>query len=140
LAQVGSPEEINKAAYRGFVAQINTGNLDGIEAFFAPDYVEHSAPPGAPAGVAAIKMVFTMFRRAFPDVEFVIEDLIAEGDKMATYVRAHGTHQGEFMGIPATGRHASWVAFGINRYVDGKMKEHWGLPDVAGITRQLGAG
>ena len=76
---------------------------------------------------------------AFPDVEFVIEDLVAEDDKLTTFVKGHGTHQGEFMGIAPTGKQVSWNAFGINRYVDGKIKEHWGVPDLFGLMQQLGA-
>src|SRR5438270_907341 len=68
----------NKAAYRRFVDEINKGNIEGLDEFFSPDYVEHSAPPGAPPGIEAIKGVFTMFRTAFPDVRFTIEDVVAE--------------------------------------------------------------
>jgi predicted ester cyclase len=134
-----SVEEENKAAYRRFVSEINRGNIDQVDEFFAPDYVEHSAPPGAPPGVETIKMVFRMFRNAFPDVEFTIVDLVAEGDKLATFVRGHGTHEGEFMGVSPTGTEATWNAFGINRYADGKIAEHWGVPDLMGLMQQLGA-
>lgn len=132
-------EDENKARYRAFVAEINQGNIDGVGQFFADDYTEHSAPPGAPPGVETIKMVFRMFRTAFPDVVFTIADLVAEGDKLCTYVVGEGTHQGPFMGVAPTGRHATWAAFGINRYEDGKIKEHWGLPDLMGLMSQLGA-
>ena len=134
-----SVEEDNKAHYRAFVDEINKGNIDGVDEFFAPDYVEHSAPPGAPPGVETIKMVFRMFRTAFPDVVFTVTDLVAEGDKVATYVLGEGTNDGPFMGVPATGRHCKWAAFGINHYVDGKILEHWGLPDLMGLMTQLGA-
>jgi predicted ester cyclase len=66
--------------------------------------------------------------------------LVAEGDYLATLVRGTGTQSGEFMGIPPTGKHASWYAYGINRFEDGKMREHWGLPDLQGMMRQLGVG
>lgn len=135
-----SSEEQNKETYRQFVAQINSGNFDGIERFYHADYVEHSAPPGAPANVDTIKMVFGMFRQGFPDVEFHIERLVAEDDYLATLVRGTGTHNGEFFGTPPTGKHASWFAYGINRFEDGLMREHWGLPDLQSLMRQLGVG
>ena len=115
----------NKAAYRRFVDEINKGNIEGLDEFFSPDYVEHSAPPGAPPGIEAIKGVFTMFRTAFPDVRFTIEDLVAEGDRVSTYVTGHGTHEGTFMGLPGSGVTATWSAFGVNRYENGKIAEHW---------------
>jgi predicted ester cyclase len=134
-----SVEEDNKARYRAFVDELNKGNIDGVDEFFAADYEEHSAPPGAPPGIDTIKMVFRMFRTAFPDVVFTITDLVAEGDKVATYVIGEGTHEGAFMGVAATGRRCHWAAFGINRYADGKIKEHWGLPDLMGLMTQIGA-
>ncbi|MCW2667422.1 MAG: putative cyclase [Frankiales bacterium] len=132
-------EELNKERYRAFVAELNKGNIDGVDEFFAPDYTEHSAPPGAPPGVETIKMVFHMFRTAFPDVVFTVTDLVAEGDKLCTYVIGEGTNEGPFMGAPASGRHATWAAFGINRYENGRIKEHWGLPDLMGLLTQIGA-
>ena len=134
-----SVEEDNKARYRAFVDELNKGNIDGVDEFFAPDYEEHSAPPGAPPGVDTIKMVFRMFRTAFPDVVFNVTDLVAEGDKLCTYVIGEGTHEGPFMGVQPTGKRCRWAAFGINRDVDGRIKEHWGLPDLMGLMTQLGA-
>jgi predicted ester cyclase len=134
-----SVEEDNKARYRAFVDELKKGNIDGVDEFFAPDYEEHSAPPGAPPGIETIKMVFRMFRTAFPDVVFNVTDLVAEGDKLCTYVIGEGTHEGPFMGVAPTGKRCRWAAFGINRYVDGRIKEHWGLPDLMGLMTQLGA-
>jgi len=136
---MATQEEQNKETYRRFVAQLNTGNFEGLERFYHPDYVEHSAPPGQPANVETIKMVFGMFRHGLPDVEFVIEDLVAEGDKLATLVRGHGTNTGDFFGTPASGHKASWYAYGINRFENGLMIEHWGLPDLNRIMQQIGA-
>jgi predicted ester cyclase len=130
----------NKRLYHQFVETLNSGDIDAAGAFFADDYVEHSAAPGLPPGAEGVKIVFRMFRTAFPDVEFTIDDLVAEGDKLATLVSGRGTHEGPFMDIEPTGRKATWVAYGINRYENGKIKEHWGLPDIMGIMRQLGGG
>jgi predicted ester cyclase len=144
----GSPLEVEevgtvstedmKLLYRQFVEALNRADIDGAGAFFADDYVEHSAPPDLPPGAEGVKIVFRMFRTAFPDVVFTIDQLVAENDRLATVVTGRGTHQGPFMGIEPTGRRATWVAFGVNRYEAGKIREHWGLPDIMGIMRQLG--
>jgi predicted ester cyclase len=132
--------EENKAVYRRFVEEvINQGNLDPIEEIFSPDYLDHSAPPGAPPGLDAVRMIPKMFRGGFPDLHFTIESMVGEGDKVATYVVGRGTHDGPFLGIPPTGRQATWESMGIFRVVDGKIVEHWGQPDLMGLLQQLGA-
>lgn len=133
--------EANKTVYRRFVEEvINGGNLDVIEEIFAPDYVDHSLPPGAPPGLAAVRMVPGLFRGGFPDVHFTIEQMVGEGDWVATRVTGHGTHQGPFMGIEATGNQATWSSVGFFRVENGKIVEHHGVPDLLGLMRQLGAG
>lgn len=133
--------EENKAVYVRFVEEvINGGNLDVIEEIFSPDYVDHSLPPGAPPGLAAVRMVPSLFRGGFPDVHFTIEQMVGEGDWVATRVTGHGTHQGAFMGIPATGNTATWSSVGFFRVENGRIVEHHGVPDLMGLMRQLGAG
>ena len=126
------------AAIRRIYELINAGDIDGFGGLLADDFVEHEALPGFPPDRGGVVAFFKTLRAGFPDMRMNPDDVLVDGDKAVARATTTGTHQGEFMGIPATGRHASWVAFGINRYVDGKMKEHWGLPDVAGIMRQLG--
>src|SRR5215203_2011530 len=85
--------EANKAVYTRFVEEvINGGNLDVIEEIFEPDYVDHSLPPGAPPGLAAVRMVPTLFRGGFSDVHFTIDQMVGEGDWVATRVTGSGTH------------------------------------------------
>ncbi len=79
-----------------------------------------------------------MFRQAFPDSYFTVEDMIAEGDKVATRKTFHGTHQGEFMGIPPTGQQVSIGLIDIVRIVDGRVVEHWAMGDNLGMMQQLG--
>ena len=96
--------EENKALVRRFVNEVQSrGNIDTIDELCSPEFVNHSAPPGMPSNCEGVKQVTAMFRQAFPDSYFTIEDMIAEGDKVATRKTFHGTHQGEFMGIPPTG-------------------------------------
>ena len=79
-----------------------------------------------------------MMRSAFPDLHLTIEDMIAEGDKVAMRSSWNGTHQGEFMGIPATGRRVTVSQIDISRIADGRMVEHWGQLDALGLMQQLG--
>ena len=132
--------EESKALYRRFVEQvINNGQYDLIPELYTPDYVDHSAPPGAPGGLGGVRAVFEMFRTAFPDVHFVIDDMVGEGDLVATRVTGQGTQDGPFMGFPPSGRHAVWGSKGIFRVRDGKITEHWGMPDLVALLGQIGA-
>jgi predicted ester cyclase len=140
-AQSGSASSIAdmKAVYTRFVEEvINQGNVDIADQLFSPAYVDHNAPPGAPPGLEGVKAVPRMFRGAFPDVHFNIVHMVGEGDRVGTYVTGHGTNTGPFMGIPATGKEATWESTGIFRVADGKIVEHWGIPDLMGLMQQLG--
>jgi predicted ester cyclase len=75
---------------------------------------------------------------AFPDVHVHIEDEIAEGDWVVTRMKAHGTHQGELMGIPATGKEVTDSVIHVARIVDGKIVERWEQADLMGMMQQLG--
>ncbi len=79
-----------------------------------------------------------MFREAFPDSYFTVEDMVAEGDKVVTRKTFHGTHEGEFIGIPPSGRAVSMGLIDIVRISDGKVVEHWSMGDSLGMMQQLG--
>ena len=79
-----------------------------------------------------------MFRGAFPDSYFIVEDMVAEGEKVATRKTFHGTHEGEFMGIPPSGRAVSMGLIDIVRISDGWVVEHWSMGDTLGLMQQLG--
>jgi predicted ester cyclase len=131
--------QANKDVYSRMVEQVvNQGNFDMVEELFHPDYVDHGAPPGAPGGLEGVKAVFGMFRAGFPDVRFSVDDMVAQGDIVATLVHGEGTHNGPFMGIPPTGKHAKWRSVGFFRVQNGKIVEHWGIPDLLGLLIQIG--
>jgi steroid delta-isomerase-like uncharacterized protein len=133
-------EEPNKATYRRFVEEvINKGNVDIVEELYTPDYVDHSAPPGAPGGLDGVRAVPKMFRGAFPDVHFQIDEMLAEGDRVATRVTGHGTNTGPFMGRPPSGNAATWGSKGVFRVTNAKIAEHWGAPDLLALLSQIGA-
>lgn len=132
--------DIAKSLYRSFVEEvINKANYDLIPEIFAEDYLDHNAPPGAPVGgFDAIRAVPMMFRGAFPDVHFVIEDMVSQGDWVATRVSGKATHLGRpFLGVEPTGLRASWSSLGFFRVANGRIVEHHGQPDLGALRRQL---
>jgi steroid delta-isomerase-like uncharacterized protein len=131
--------EANKRLYTRMVEEVvNGGRMDVVPELFSPAYVDHTSPPGAPEGLDGVKAVFGMFRTAFPDVHFTIEHLLAEGDVVATHVTGRGTNDGPFMGNPPSGKPATWRSTGFFRVEDGKIIEHWGIPDLLGLMMQIG--
>jgi predicted ester cyclase len=132
--------EQNKALFRRLMEEVfDRGNISLIDELFAPDFVEHEElPPGIPAGSEGVKQLSTMFRSAFPDFKATIDDMIAEGDKVVVRGTWSGTHEGEFMGIPPTGKRVSFGVIDIVRIAGGKFVEHWGQMDNMGLMQQLG--
>jgi steroid delta-isomerase-like uncharacterized protein len=132
--------EQDKALVRQLVEEaINLGNMSVIDEFLIPDFVEHEElPPGIPPGREAPKVLFTMLRSAFPDLKATIEHLIAEGDKVVLHMTWTGTHEGEFMGIPPTGKSISITVIDILGIAEGKFVEHWGVMDSLAMMQQLG--
>jgi steroid delta-isomerase-like uncharacterized protein len=131
--------EKNKALVRHFVDEVQSaGNIDALDEICSPDFVNHSAPLGVPSNCEGVKQLTVMFRQAFPDSYFTIEDMMAEGEKVATRKTFHGTHQGEFMGILPTGQQVSMGLIDIVRIADGRVVEHWSMADNLGMMQQLG--
>lgn len=132
--------EQKKLMDRHFYEQAwNQGNLDVIDELTASDFVGHATPAGEIAGPDGVKQYIATMREAFPDVEFTIEDQIAEGDRVVTRWTASGTHQGEFAGIPPTGKQAEVSGIAITRVAGGKFVEGWTNWGVYGLLQQLGA-
>ena len=133
------PAEDNKALIRRFYTEIDQGNLDAIDELVAENYVNHSPPPfpGLASGREGLKQAFRIFQDATPG-RHEIEDQIAEGDKVVTRLTAHGIHQQDLPGIPATGRQITMTATAIHRIEDGKIAEKWSDKDALGFLQQLG--
>ena len=133
--------EQNKALARQLVEEvINQGNMNLVDALLGIDFIEHEElPPGMPAGREAVKQMPAMLHSAFPDFHATINDLIAEGDKVVVSMTWSGTQQGEWMGMPPSGKRMSINVIDILRVADGKFVEHWGLMDGMTMMQQLGA-
>jgi steroid delta-isomerase-like uncharacterized protein len=118
---------------------INAGDIDGFGRQLADDFVEHNENPGVPPTKAGTLQYFQMLVRAFPDFRMDVQDVIASGDKAVARLQVVGTHQGEFMGIPATGKSAAVNLIDITRFSDdGLAREHWGVVDQLALMQQLG--
>ena len=131
--------EVNKAAAREIIAMFSSGDVSGAEALIARDAVDHQGMPGIDtSGVEGIKRLIALFHVAFPDLHVHIEDIIAEGDRVVMRMEMHGTHQGELMGIPPTGKQISVESIDIMRFENGKAVEHWGVSDNLTMMQQLG--
>ena len=133
--------EQNKSLFRQFIDEVfNQGNMSAVDELVAPDFIEHEElPPGIPTDREGVKQLTLMLRSAFPDFKATIDDMLAEGDKVVVRMTWRGTHRGEFMGIPATGKSVSIGVIDIVRFSEDKFVEHWGLMDNASMMQQLGA-
>jgi steroid delta-isomerase-like uncharacterized protein len=118
-------------------ALLDTRDTDVVDSFFAPDFVSHNNPPGFPPGVDGVKQFFAMFRDAFPDVTVEIDELVADGERVAVATTFSGTHEGELMGMAPTGKRVSVTGVDIVRVAGGRIVEHRGLTDIVGLMRQL---
>ena len=132
----------NKAVMRRTYEELfSQGNLDVIDELLADDFVEHEElPPGIPPGKDAPRALVSMMRSAFPDFRATVEEMLEDGDKVIVRARFSGTHEGEFMGIPATGKKFDIAVIDILEFRDGKGVAHWGVMDMAGMMQQLGIG
>ena len=133
--------EENKKVVRRFWGVWEEDDFIGlIDELLAPDYVNHSpGTPDQPAGPEGVKAIVSMFRSGMPDLRVTIDDMIAEGDKVATRYTVEGTHEGELFGVPPTGRRPSIESSTVEQVSDGKIREHWRVTDTLDMMQQLGA-
>jgi steroid delta-isomerase-like uncharacterized protein len=133
----------NKATFRRFHDATNTGDAEfisnTIDEIFVPDVRIRTPLPVQAIGAQAIKEVFARLHHAFPDLHVTVEDLIAEGDEVVGRNSVTGTHQGEHMGLPPTGKSITYNEIMIFRFVNGRIAETWGIVDVFSQMKQLDA-
>lgn len=129
----------NKALVRRVFEELNGQSLHIVDEVMVPDYVHHdpSLPPDMQQGRDNYRNGVAMFYSAFPDLTCTIEDQIAEGDKVVTRLSWRGTHRGDLMGIPATGKQVQFGMMAIHRIANGKVEEGWVSFDAMGMMQQL---
>ncbi len=130
--------EENKAIVRKYREAHNQNQLEALDAIVAQDVISHAALPGLPPGLAGGKMAHQIFLGSFSDLQTTTEDLIAEGDKVFERYVTRGTHTGDFMGAPPTGKKFEAETMVAYRIANGKIVETWGLNDVQAVMMQLG--
>jgi steroid delta-isomerase-like uncharacterized protein len=136
-----SPDEMRKLGMLIYHEVLQEGRLEVADKLFAPDCIESSPglPPDYPrTGPESVKVFATMLRTGFPDIKIHVHELLVAGDSGVGRVTYEGTHQGDFMGIPATGKRASWDGIDIVHVREGQVREHYGLVDQIGLMQQLG--
>jgi steroid delta-isomerase-like uncharacterized protein len=132
--------EENKAIVRRFYDEfVNQGNQSVADELVATDFVDNNPPsPDFAPGIEGVKQVFALYRSAFPDMTIAVEDQIAEGEKVVSRLTFRGTHKGELMGVPPTGKTVMIGLIDIIRMEGGQLAEHWGESDDMGMMQQLG--
>jgi predicted SnoaL-like aldol condensation-catalyzing enzyme len=129
--------ERNAELFRRLLVEgFGRGNVGVVDEVIAPDYREHQ--PGFAPGPEGIKGAIRYLHSAFPDLSMTVEDIVIDGDKIWGRMRAHGTNLGPIMGQAATGKPMEITVIDICRFADGKMVEHWGVPDRFAQMEQLG--
>ncbi len=120
---------------------ISAHDIDAFGELLADDFVEHEELPGGEPTRDGVKNFFRVQLAAFPDLAMTVQDVVDGGEKVVARVRYTGTHKGEFMGMPATGRTIDVPLIDIMRFEDdGLVHEHWGVLDAMAMMQQLGAG
>jgi steroid delta-isomerase-like uncharacterized protein len=128
-----------KSLLTRFYDQVNAGNLGVIDELVADDFVEHEEFPGISPDKEGVRQFFTMFRTAFPDMHMEAHEVLADGDLLCCRATMSGTQEGEYMGMPPSGKRFEVTGFDLLRLRDGQVTEHWGLIDAMTMMQQLGA-
>lgn len=118
---------------------VNHGRIELLDEIVADDFVEHEEFPGMPQGKDGVKEFVSMMRSGFPDLRFDVEDVVASGDTAVARVRMRGTHEGTFMGVPASGRKIDVPTIDWVRFRGDQVIEHWGVTDTGALMEQLSA-
>lgn len=131
--------ETNKAIIARMAEQVwNEGRIDLVEEFIAENYVEHIAGQPDRTGLELVRKAVTDTLNAYPDFRLSIDDFVAEGDRVAARWSMSGTHEGDFFGIPPTGKKVSQSGTTFYRLEKGRIAEIWFLADMMGLMQQLG--
>jgi steroid delta-isomerase-like uncharacterized protein len=132
-----SPED-KKNFVRSFYTSMSRGNVNVIDDLFTDDFIEHEPLPTQTPGREGVKQFFKAMLSAFPDARFIPEAMYVDGDTVIARLTVTGTNQGEFQGMPPTGKQTTVEGIDIVRLANGKFAEHWGVFDNLGLLQQLG--
>jgi steroid delta-isomerase-like uncharacterized protein len=130
--------DYKEMAQRWYSEVMSEGKTEVIDELCAPNFLDHDPLPGTTADLAGLKDFVAQIRAAFPDMQVTVEDMIAEGDRLAVRSTMHGTHEGDFMGIPGSGKKVEVSNYDFVRFENDQAAEHWGVIDSAALMEQLG--
>ena len=138
---MNSTTESNKAIVIRFNKEVIEGvNSESFKELVAEDCLNHAAPPGTPAGIDGMRhFLFSVLHPAFPDKKVTIHAQVAENDLVSSRKSIHGTHLGEFMGIPPTGKKVVIEVIDIIKLRDGKYVDHWAISNIPSVVAELSA-
>jgi steroid delta-isomerase-like uncharacterized protein len=128
----------NKALAHRFIEAINQKDFALIDQIYAPTYVRHDPANPQVRSREDYKQWLTQLCTAFPDLQFTIDDLMADGDKIICRFTSRGTHTGQWRGMPTTSKQAVVTGIGVSHIVEGKVVEDWYNTDILGLVQQLG--
>jgi steroid delta-isomerase-like uncharacterized protein len=128
----------NKALLRRFYREVYVDwNMALVDEVVSPTFTSHDWPEGGPTGPQAFRDYYAAMRRAVPDARYEVDDLVAEGDRVVVRWRLLGTHEGDFGGIPASGRAITLEGIAIYRVEDGQLMERWVVSDIHGLIEEI---
>lgn len=132
--------ERNRSVGKRYFDEVwNQGRVEVLDELLAPEYVNHTpSTPNPPRGPEGLKPIVQALRRAFPDLHYEIQDIVATGGTVVMRVKMTGTHRGDLFGLPATGRRISVDQINIEHIRDGRIVEHWRVTDELSLMKQLG--
>lgn len=130
--------DYKEMAQRWYREVMSEGKTEVIDELCAPDFLDHDPLPGSTADLAGLKDFVAQIRAAFPDMQVTADDIVAEGDRLAVRSTMRGTHEGDFMGIPGSGKKVEVSNYDFVRFENDQAAEHWGVIDSAALMEQIG--
>ena len=130
--------DYKEMAQRWYGEVMSEGKTEVIDELCSPDWLDHDPLPGTTPDFAGLKDFVTQIRAAFPDLQVTADERIGEGDRLAVRSTMRGTHEGDFMGIPGSGKKVEVSNYDFVRFENDQAAEHWGVLDSAALMEQLG--
>jgi steroid delta-isomerase-like uncharacterized protein len=130
--------DYKEMAQRWYSEVMTEGKTEVIDELCAPNFLDHDPLPGTSADLAGLKDFVAQIRAAFPDMQVTADEMIAEGDRLAVRSTMRGTHEGDFMGIPGSGKKVEVSNYDFVRFENDQAAEHWGVIDSAALMEQIG--
>jgi len=134
-----SPTDSSALVKRLYEEVWSKGNLSLVDEFFSSNFIDHNLPPGVPDGREGYKAGVAMIRASFPDIKYKLDQVVVEDNRLAVRLTGTGTHKGDFMEIPPTGKQVKYTSMTFFHLNNGKFTERWAITDIPGLIQQLTA-